>query len=84
MDFSKKSGAFLAASAAALLLSGAVVAPASAGMKSKVKCYGVNACKGQAACKGAKNACAGHNKCKGKGFIVTSSAKCHKIGGKVK
>ncbi len=54
MDFSKKSSAVLAASAAALLLSGAVNAPASAGMKSKVKCYGVNACKGQAACKGAK------------------------------
>ena len=35
----------------------------------QVKCTGVNACKGQSACKGAANACKGQNACKGKGFV---------------
>jgi hypothetical protein len=40
-----------------------------------VKCYGANACKGQAECKTSMNACKGHNACKGKGFVTTDSEK---------
>jgi hypothetical protein len=35
----------------------------------QVPCAGVNACKGQSACKSAANACKGQNACKGKGFV---------------
>jgi hypothetical protein len=42
----------------------------------KVKCYGANACKGQAECKTSMNACKGQNACKGKGFIATDEKSC--------
>ena len=42
----------------------------------KVKCYGANACKGQAACKTEMNACKGHNACKGQGFTSVSDKEC--------
>ena len=50
----------------------------------KVKCSGVNECKGKGECGGADHACAGHNGCKGKGWITTDSEKaCTDKGGKV-
>jgi hypothetical protein len=42
----------------------------------KVKCEGVNSCKGQSACKSANNSCKGQNSCKGKGFVPLTQAKC--------
>lgn len=72
----KITGATLAATAAAMLLGGAVgltSAPASA---DSVKCQGINACKGQSACKGAANACKGQNACKGAGFLELTKAEC--------
>jgi hypothetical protein len=42
---------------------------------SKVRCSGINACKGQGACSGASNGCAGQNSCKGKGWVEAASAK---------
>jgi hypothetical protein len=39
----------------------------------QVPCTGVNACKGQSACKSAANACKGQNACKGKGFVNAGS-----------
>ena len=49
-----------------------------------VKCSGVNACKGQSACKSAANSCKGQNACKGQGWSETStSAECGQKGGKV-
>ena len=39
----------------------------------QVPCTGVNACKGQSACKSAANACKGENACKGKGFVNAGS-----------
>jgi uncharacterized membrane protein len=48
----------------------------------KVKCYGVNECKGHGACGGAGHACAGQNACKGQGFIeVDSKDACLKMEG---
>ncbi len=60
----------------------------------EVKCFGVNTCKGQSACKSAQSTCKGHNtcktaksgcngqnSCKGKGFLMKTPATCKKEGG---
>jgi uncharacterized membrane protein len=75
----------LMAAVAGLLTVGAITAsPArAADSGDKVKCYGVNACKGHGACAGAGNACAGKNACKGQGFVETSKDDCAKQGGKL-
>jgi hypothetical protein len=63
------------AAAAAVLFSTAAVTTARAD-DAKVKCTGVNSCKGQSACKSANNACKGQNSCKGQGFQMMSKADC--------
>jgi uncharacterized membrane protein len=82
MKLVAKSGVALAAAAFTLAVTGAVItsAPAEA---ATVKCAGVNACKGQAACKGEANSCKGQNACKGQGWITASTEDCKKWGGKV-
>lgn len=79
------SGATLAAAAVALAMSGMSVTPASAKKAAKsVMCMGINACKGQSACKSASNACKGQNSCKGHGWLpATSKAACEAKGGTV-
>ena len=57
------------ATAAAVFAVGTFATAASA----QVPCTGVNACKGQSACKSAANACKGQNACKGKGFVNAGS-----------
>ena len=42
----------------------------------KIHCEGVNACKGQSACKSATNDCKGLNECKGKGFVGMTQEEC--------
>lgn len=64
----------LAAAAAALFSAGA--GTVSAADEAKVKCEGVNACKGQSACSTAKNACSGQNACAGQGWIELTKAEC--------
>lgn len=81
MYINAKSGSAMAAAAAALLLSGAVSAPAYAADGAKGHCMGANACKGQGACKTAKNACGGQNACKGTGFLEMTKEECAKIEG---
>ena len=50
----------------------------------KVKCSGVNDCKGKGECSGAGHGCAGHNDCKGKGWVTVDTAKaCTDKGGTV-
>lgn len=86
MKLSAKSGATIAAAAAALVISGAAMGPmAIAGDKAeaKVACYGVNSCKGTGACKTAKNACKGQNSCKGTGFELKTKAECAAAKGKL-
>lgn len=63
------------ATAAALLFSMAPVTAATAD-EAKMHCDGTNACKGQSACKTAKNACKGQNSCKGQGFLEMSKKDC--------
>ena len=43
---------------------------AAAADEGKVKCEGVNACKGQSSCKSAKNSC------KGAGFLELTKSEC--------
>ena len=75
MRLKNTSGAALA-TAAAFLLSGGFVGTAVAGSDAKIHCTGVNACKGQSACKSANNACKGQNSCKGKGFLEMTQDEC--------
>jgi uncharacterized membrane protein len=73
----------IAAAAAALFIAGcasqgsggSTMQTADAGTV-KVKCYGANACKGQAECKTAMNECKGHNACKGQGFVTMTEKAC--------
>jgi uncharacterized membrane protein len=75
MDKKFISGAALAATAAMFLSSGvsnfAVAADAA-----KVKCEGVNSCKGTSECSSASNSCKGMNSCKGHGWVSLSEEEC--------
>jgi hypothetical protein len=62
--------------AAALLFNTVAVSVASAAEPAKIKCQGVNACKGTSACATAHSACQGLNDCKGQGFLMLSKADC--------
>ena len=73
---SRKMSSVALAAAAAVLFSTAFTATATAGDEAKVKCEGVNSCKGKSACKSANNACKGQNSCKGKGFLEMTKAEC--------
>ena len=65
----------LAAAARGVMFSTVAVTTASAD-DAKVKCSGVNSCKGQSACKSANNSCKGQNSCKGTGFKMMTQADC--------
>jgi hypothetical protein len=78
-----KAGGVAIATAAALLFGTLTAATASAD-EAKIKCAGVNACKGQSSCMSAKNACKGMNSCKGKGFIEMTKAECDAAKAKAK
>ena len=54
------------------------------GSDAKIKCEGVNSCKGQSACKSAANSCKGQNGCAGKGFLMMSKADCDAAKAKLK
>jgi hypothetical protein len=71
------------AAAAAVMFSTAAVSTARAD-EAKVKCEGVNSCKGHSACKSANNACKGQNSCKGKGFVEMTQADCDAAKAKAK
>jgi hypothetical protein len=83
MDKNRLSAVAAAAAAASLFLAGCA-APgggdkttmADAGGSVKVKCYGANACKGQAECKTAANACKGQNACKAQGYVMLTEQAC--------
>ena len=68
--------AFLAATAAALFLANAPLAAQPEADEAKVKCEGVNACKGQGSCHTANNECSGKNGCKGQGVLEMTQAEC--------
>jgi len=69
---------------AAALLFGSIAAPVIAADEAKVKCEGVNACKGKSSCATAKNACSGQNSCKGQGYLSLTKAECDAAKAKMK
>ena len=69
--------------AAASLFAFAPMSASHAGDSGKVKCFGVNGCKGQNDCKTAKNSCKGQSACKGQGFLKMSKEACDKAEGSV-
>lgn len=74
---SKTRSALVASAAAALFLAGvAGVAYAEDAGAARIKCEGVNACKGHSECKSARNACKGKNGCAGQGFEMMTQAEC--------
>ncbi len=58
-----------------MLFSTAAVQTVSA-EEAKVKCEGVNSCKGTSACHTATNDCKGMNECKGHGYLELTQAEC--------
>ena len=79
-------GALIATAVAGLFLANGALAQKAEGEKAeaKVKCEGVNECKGKGKCAGAGHECAGENGCKGKGWIELSEADCKGQGGTIK
>ena len=71
----KVSGAAIA-TAAAMLFGTLTTLPAAAADEAKVKCEGVNSCKGTSACATAQNSCQGQNSCKGHGYLSLTKAEC--------
>lgn len=84
MQKSIKFSSVAMAAAVAVLFSAAPLATVHAADAAKVKCEGVNGCKGQSACKTASNSCQGQNSCKGKGFLTLSKADCDAAMAKMK
>ena len=79
----KTASKFLAASAVVGMMAlGTMAAPDQARAEGeKVKCYGVNKCKGTGACGGKGHSCAGENTCKGQGYLKIDKDTCLKIEG---
>jgi uncharacterized membrane protein len=77
-------GVLIASAVATLIASGSLVARAEekAG-DAKVRCTGINECKGHGSCAGAEHSCAGQNSCKGQGWVETSAKECAEKGGKI-
>ena len=74
----------LAMAVALLFISGEAVAHTDDKVAfSKVRCSGINSCKGQSFCATARNACAGQNACKGQGWLRVSREECTSKGGHV-
>lgn len=83
VDGKKLASFAIAASAAALFITGcAAIGAGGGGTSAKVHCEGVNACKGMSDCKTAGSSCAGKNSCKGTGFVELTPVQCQKVGGR--
>ena len=76
MKLTEKSGTTIAMTAAALIISGATLMATASAEQIEGRCFGVNGCKGQGACKSIKNDCKGHNACKGQGFLSMTEVDC--------
>ena len=80
----KKISGLALAAAAAIAFTAAPLSTVNAADEAKVKCEGVNACKGHGECKSAKNDCAGKNACKGQGVTSMTKAECDAAKAKAK
>ena len=84
----KLTGAALAATVALVFSTIPVTATAqSEGNYQWVKCYGINACRGQSTCRittnqcRVLNKCKGQNACRGQGFVWKTPENCAAAGG---
>jgi len=77
----KKIATVIAAAAAVAFVISPIASTSAFAASTKVKCYGVNSCKGKSACKTAQNACKGKNSCKGKGVMMKTEEACKKANG---
>ena len=68
--------AILAAAAGALLLAASPAFAADEDKEGKIKCEGVNSCKGHSDCHTADSECSGKNSCKGKGYKKMTPEEC--------
>ncbi|HWH48648.1 MAG TPA: hypothetical protein VN664_12655 [Burkholderiales bacterium] len=82
MEGKKLAGVALAATAAALFMTGCASMGGGSGTDAKVHCEGANACKGMSDCKSANSSCHGQNACKGQGFVTLTPAECKKVSGR--
>lgn len=76
-------GKMIAMAVSGLLLAAAPQLAAADTKEAKVKCEGINACKGKSACATSKSSCAGMNSCKGTGWIEVTAKECKAKKGKV-
>ena len=83
MKLTQKSGASIAMTAAALIISGAAMVATANADTFKGHCFGVNGCAGKGNCKTAKNDCKGKNACKGQGWIEMLNTECEGQGGTI-
>jgi hypothetical protein len=81
MKLNKKSGAKIAMTAAALIVSGTALVATAYADPIPGRCFGVNGCAGKGACKSTKNDCKGKNACKGQGWLEMLQADCSGAGG---
>lgn len=84
----KTKGAVIALGVAALFSARGALAESGdhahdAKKDAKVRCTGVNECKGKGECAAGGNACGGSNECKGKGIKMTTAEECKEKGGTV-
>ncbi|MEK6208787.1 MAG: hypothetical protein AABM64_00220 [Pseudomonadota bacterium] len=82
MEGKKLAGMALAATAAALFMTGCANMGGGGGTSAKVHCEGANACKGMSDCKSANSSCHGQNACKGQGFVSLTPVECQKVSGR--
>ncbi len=74
-----KRSAVLVTAAAAIFMSGVSTQAVASGDHEggeKVKCEGVNSCKGKSECATDHSACNGKNECAGKGWVEMSPDEC--------
>jgi hypothetical protein len=82
MEGKKIAGMAVAAAAAMLFASGCASTGTGSGSMAKVKCAGVNACKGHGECKSTTNGCRGQNACGRQGWVFMESKNdCTAAGG---
>jgi hypothetical protein len=81
MKLTRTSGASIAMTAAALIVSGTALIATANAETFKGRCFGVNGCAGKGACKTAQNDCKGKNSCKGHGWLEMLNTECADQGG---
>jgi hypothetical protein len=79
-----RNAALATAVAALFAVGGQALAEEGGARTDKIKCEGVNSCKGHGSCKTAKNACAGKNGCAGQGFMMMTPEECEAAKAKMK